>query len=155
MCCSGCGEKFHPETLCLGIEEKIISVLLEDKVGAVNFCCCECRMVPVECRVGAVGDVFAVYVQLLCAVGCLVNEMRSLKDYKVAACADRVEVSAKQQGEVNRDVNFSRDIIFNEIREINEREKRKCSLISRAFDCNSVSEVCEKFKEVAMSYVEC
>ena len=64
ICCSGCGEKFHPETLCLGIEEKVISVLLEDKIGAVNFCCCECRMVPGECRVGAVGDVSAGYAQL-------------------------------------------------------------------------------------------
>ena len=46
ICCSSCREKFHPETLCLGIEEKFISVSLEDKVGGANFCCCECRMVP-------------------------------------------------------------------------------------------------------------
>ena len=34
---SGCGEKFHPETLCMGVDEKVISVLLDDMVGAVNF----------------------------------------------------------------------------------------------------------------------
>ena len=32
--CSSCGEKFHPETLCMGVEIKVILVLLEDKVGA-------------------------------------------------------------------------------------------------------------------------
>ena len=32
--CSGSGEKFHSETLCMGVEEKVISVLLED-----NGCC--------------------------------------------------------------------------------------------------------------------
>ena len=81
-------------------------------------------------------------------VGYLVNEVRSLKDYKVAACTDRVEVSGKQRGEGNRDVNFSRDASFNEVRKVNERERRKCSLILRGFDCNSVNEVCDKFKEV-------
>ena len=67
--CSGCGEKFHPETLCMGIEEKMIFVLLEDKVGAVNFCCCECRMVSGEGHMSAVRDVSAGYAQLLRVVG--------------------------------------------------------------------------------------
>ena len=33
--CLGCGGKFHLETLCMGVEENVIFVLLEDKVGAV------------------------------------------------------------------------------------------------------------------------
>ena len=57
----------------MGIEEKVISVVLEDKVGAVNFCS-ECRMVSGECRVG---DVSAGYAQCVRVVGCLVNEVRS------------------------------------------------------------------------------
>ena len=134
----------------MGIEEKVISVLLEDKVGAVNFCYCECRMVPGGSRVGAVGNVSAGYAQLLRVVGCLVNEVHSLKDYKVAACVDqdRNVVNGKQLGEVNRDVNFSRDAIFNEVRKVNERDKHKCSIILRGFECNSVNDVCDKFKEV-------
>ena len=48
--CSGSGEKVHPKTLCGGVNEKVTSVLLDDMVGAVNFCC-ECRMVSGECRV--------------------------------------------------------------------------------------------------------
>ena len=139
--CSASEEKFHSETLCVGIEEKIISVLLEDKVGAVNFCCCECKMIPGGSRVGAVGDVSAGHAQLLRIVGCLVNEVHSLKDYNVAACVDqdRNVVNGKQRGKVNRDVNFSRDEIFNEVREVNERDKHKCSIILRGFDCNSVT----------------
>ena len=73
----------------MGIEEKVISVLLEDKIGAVNFCCCECRMATGESRVGAIGDVSAGYAQLLRVVSCLINEVRSLKVYKVTACVDR------------------------------------------------------------------
>ena len=41
-----------------------------------------------ESRVGAFVDVSAVYAQLLRVVGCLVNEVRSSKDYKEAACVD-------------------------------------------------------------------
>ena len=88
--CSACGEKFQTETLCMGVEEKVISVLLEDKVGAVNFSCCECKVVAGESRMGVIGDVVSAgYAQLLRVVGCLVNEVRSLKDYNLAACVDR------------------------------------------------------------------
>ena len=46
-------------------------------VGAVNFCCYECRMVCGEDCIGAVGDVSVGYAQLLRVVGCFVNEVRS------------------------------------------------------------------------------
>ena len=78
----------------------------------------------------------------------MVNEVRSLKDCKVAACGAQGVTSDKQMGRLNRDVNFSRDAIFNEVREVNEREKRKCSIILREFGYNSVNDVCDKFKEV-------
>ena len=56
--------------------------------------------------------------------------------------------SREQQGELNRDVNFSRDTIFNEVWKVTERERRKCSIMLRGFDCNSVNDVCVKIKEV-------
>ena len=78
-------------------------------------------MVSEEGLVGAVGDLLAGYALLLRVVGCLVSEVCSFNDHKVAASADR-GVSGKQQlAELNRDVNFSRDAIFNEVREVNER----------------------------------
>ena len=42
----------------MGVDEKIISVLLDDMVCAINFC--ECRMIS-ESRVGALEDVSAGY----------------------------------------------------------------------------------------------
>ena len=113
--CSGCEEKCHPETLCVGVEERVIFVLVEDMVGAVNFCCCECRMVSGVGCIGAVNDVSAGYAQLLHVVGCLVNEVHSLKDCKIAACRDQGVTSDKQMVGLNKDVNLSRDAIFNEV----------------------------------------
>ena len=31
--------------MCVGVEEKVVFVLLKDKVTGVNYCCCECRIV--------------------------------------------------------------------------------------------------------------
>ena len=36
--CSSCQKLFHPETQCICVEEQVIAVLLEDKVGLFNFC---------------------------------------------------------------------------------------------------------------------
>ena len=44
---------------CMDVDKKVTSVLLDDMVGAVNFCCCDSRMVSGEGRVGDVADVSA------------------------------------------------------------------------------------------------
>ena len=44
----------------MGVEKKIIDVLLDNKVCAVNFCCCVCRIVSAE-NCGYVRDVSADY----------------------------------------------------------------------------------------------
>ena len=55
---------------------------------------------------GAVSDVSVGYAQLLCVVGCLVNEVHSLKDCKVAAHRNQGVICDKQIGGLNRDVNL-------------------------------------------------
>ena len=50
-----------------------------------------------------------------------------------------------------KDVNFPRDRIFNELRDVIEREKRKYSIILRGLDYNSVN-VCDKFKDVCQIF---
>ena len=62
--------------------------------------------------------------------------------------AKHVGVADSQVTKLNGDVNFSREAIFSEVREVNEREKRTFSIILRGFDCNSVSAVRDKFKGV-------
>ena len=40
--CEGCKAGFHPDTLCLGIEDSEISVLLDNINGALVYECCLC-----------------------------------------------------------------------------------------------------------------
>ena len=51
-----------------------------------------------------------------------------------------------------RDVNISRCTIFNEVREVTEREMRKCSIMFRGIEWNSVNDVCNKLKEVCQTF---
>ena len=75
--CSGCDKKFHAETICVSVEEKVILILHEDTLGAVKFYCCGCRMAPRESQdVG--GSVSLGYAQLLRVVGTLIVQVRSL-----------------------------------------------------------------------------
>ena len=53
---------------------------------------------------GAVSDVSAGYAQLLRIVGCLVNEVCSLKDCKMAACRDQGVETMKQFIPQNRHI---------------------------------------------------
>ena len=129
----------------MGVEENAVSVLLKDKIGAINYCCCECRMVPAKGR-GA-GDVTAGYAQLLRLVGCLVNQVRGLVDSSSGNSGNVTNLNGPHV-RVSSDVKISRDAIFTEVRELNERDKRKCSIILQGFDCESVNDVCEKFNSI-------
>ena len=62
------------------------------------------------------------------------NEACSLKDYKLAACANQGVMSGKKLRKVDRDVDFPRDEIFNEVQEVIDREKHKCSIILEGFE---------------------
>ena len=75
----------------------------------------------------AVRNVSAGYAQLR-VVGCLVNEVRSLKDNSVSGHAKHVGVADSQVTKLNGDVNFSRDAIFSDVREVNERGKESSQL---------------------------
>ena len=75
--CSGC-KRLHAETICVGVDEKVILILLEDTLGAVKFCCCGCRMVPSRESQDVGGGVALGYAQLLRVVGTLVDQVRSL-----------------------------------------------------------------------------
>ena len=57
-------------------------------------------------------------------------------------------MNGKQWRADNRDVSFSRDVIFDVVQEVNEWDKCKCSIILTGFDYNSVNDICNKFNEV-------
>ena len=62
--------------------------------------------------------------------------------------ADGRNVTAlnEQQVRASSDVNITREAIYTDLREVNERDKCKCSMIWRGFECEGEIDVCEKLK---------
>ena len=57
----------------MGVEDNLIGILLNDKVCAVNLCCCKCRMISVE-DCGAVKNVSAGYTKSTDAYSVVLGE---------------------------------------------------------------------------------
>ena len=64
----------------MGVEEKVILILLEDTWGAVKFCCCGCIMASSRKSQDVGGGVALGYAQLLRVVGTLVAQVRNLME---------------------------------------------------------------------------
>ena len=90
----------------MNVEAKLANCCFNGRfVGPVNFCCCECRIVSAEGRC-VVKNVSAGYAQLLHVEGCLVNEVRNLKDYRLGMSADHTFVADLYKVKLKKDVNF-------------------------------------------------
>ena len=71
--CSSCNSCFHPDTLCLGVNREVLSVLLGNQDGAIVYRCCSCRSQNLSGQPIS-GDCSGV-AQLLKIVGELVKEV--------------------------------------------------------------------------------
>ena len=139
--CGGCGRSFHPEVLCLGVSESIIVSLLESSDGAIMYRCCQCRVgVGAGSEAGFAGAI----TQVLGIIGGIVAQVRALSEDlegirgscgRVAAVRDSRPVSLETS-------------VSEEVREVYEREKRKCSVILRGFGDVPVDQVHQLFREI-------
>ena len=121
--CHGCKAHFHPDGLCLGVDEDVIRVLRSERSGAISYHCCNCRFSD-----PAVGGGFP---QLTKIVGELVKAVKS-----------RVSDS------VSPGATAPREAIITQIREVRERDKRKDSIIFRGFGDLSADVLTSNFEVI-------
>lgn len=142
LLCYKCGSSFHAEKICVGVDDSVIKCILDDKKGAVAYLCCLCRNRRRDsdnAELSTKGDAFG---QLFTMVGCLVGQMRELMT-RVGKQGDGqsgVDVGSSVAAEM-----VSRGRLMEEVRELNEREKRKKSIIFRGFGCDNVESLQSKF----------
>ena len=146
VCCK-CGALYHAERVCVGVEEEVIRLIVEDKKGAVTYCCCLCRSGGGRNKL-KVSENEAIS-QLFNMVGGLVRQMKELSEALEHLRGGRMDVgesvgpgAAVAAGEVTR------ERLLEEVREVAEREKRKKSIILRGFDCKSDETLQIKFDRV-------
>ena len=136
--CVVCKSSFHADSMCVGVGDDAIKVLLADRGGAVTYRCCQCRL-------GDPGDSGG-YNQLVHIVGDLVRELKSLKsrDNRGNAAAPISSVDVSERG--NQQV--SRVDVLNHVRELREREEGRLYCLERFGKCIVGSRPAEVFKHL-------
>ena len=154
--CGDCCRVFHAERICLGVDQSVIDVLLNDNLGAVKYVCCKCRG---SSSVGASSKRDCGMDQILNIIGCLVSDMKKLTESvsklnlgQSPPCVVRESDPVVIAGNSDRvqEERLDRSTILSEVREIYEREKRKSSVILRGVGDISVQHAVEVFRKICL-----
>ena len=140
--CQGCSGSFHPDVLCLGVRSEVVQGLIADDEGALSYNCNECRL-----RVQAIDSgegTNVVLRQLMCSVGELAKIVRGLK---VDRNFSRDVIREPMQQAVSEacSEHIPQRAIFDQVREVREREKRADSVVFRGLGDVPLQEVSSKF----------
>ena len=146
MRCDRCDSCFHAETVCLGVNQASIDVLLGDLSGALRYVCCSCRG-GCGSGSGTASETGVAFQQLLTIVGTLVGEMRSF--FAEAKSSGSTVGSGSDQ----KSLGVDERLVVEQIREVNEREKRKYSVIFRGSRAESAEHLQTEVHEVC-SYLQ-
>lgn len=142
--CDGCKRPFHPEVVCLGVEQNAISVLLDCVNGSITYKCCVCRCSgPAEAG-GSASEVRECMKQLISIVGGLAGQVRG-----VLSSTGSVVNARKTSDTVDRrsEPLVARREVMEEVREVYEREKRASSIILRGVGDINPQELISLFEE--------
>ena len=144
--CGDCGSGFHSDSLCLGVNQSIIDVLLQDE-SAVSYRCCRCRGKPGRTSSSQDNGVVS---QMMGIIGSLVAEVRKLADSVACIRSTRGGGGDLPSPEVseNRPVPLAGNTVMSEVREVYEREKRKSFIIIRGVGDASAEEVVTIFQQI-------
>ena len=150
--CDKCSNWFHPTSMCLGLPNNVVNNLREYGGEGISFVCTECRC-STDGGTGVNGSAFKQLfetVRGLCeTVSKLSAEMRtlmhSIEQLKAGSMTPAVAA-------VSNDEHF-KTAVREEVREMEERQKRKTSIIIRGLDVDSVDHVRQTFEPVARSIV--
>ena len=151
--CNQCPKWFHPVTMCTGLKPQTIKVIQRDGGDGVRFVCNDCRCTPSNRTPpqNAAGPGINVNASQVAgasdssdagSVSQLYEMVRSIAQ-SVAALTTQVAVliskisSAPALSQTNGSCNFHRESLYAEMREFNERSKRRDSLIIRGSGAES------------------
>ena len=124
VACSGYDLCFHVDETCLGVDVEVVSCLARVKSGALQYRCCRCRS-----GVTGASGMLSAFEQHLNVVGVLSKRVGEMMD-RINETSHRFEpqsTSDRKTGIV------SREAMRMELKELQEQERRQCSVILRGF----------------------
>lgn len=145
--CDKCYVWFHPSSMCLGLPEQLVRDIGEYGGSGIAFICTDCRSQnDTEQAVDklAFRQLFQTVRQLCETVSTLSEQMSRL-------------VSGQQSSVLSRTPGDEdlRVVIREEMREMEERNKRKSSIIIRGMDVPTTTHLNEQFQQVATHLLSC
>ena len=137
--CDKCDLWFHPDPSCTGLNQQAIDTIKEFGGDGIAFICCKCRVS--QGQTSSVHDGGSID-QLFCVVKSLAES--------VAGLTGQVQTLLQHQAQVQTNPqNFQREALYTELREFDERKKRRDSLIVRGVDVASETEFVTLFGRVS------
>lgn len=151
--CDRCESWFHPKTLCLGLSETVIQTIVDNGGQGVAYISTDCRAKSLS--VGGSNGAGPAFKQLYQTVKMLCKTVETMSLQMTKLC-DLGKISAAVPTEslsVPGDVDMVRASIREEVREVEEQNKRKNSVIVRGLNVANEEEAGEKFKEVTRTLI--
>ena len=157
--CDQCTHWYHPTPQCTGLKTNAIACIQEEGGDVIRFVCSECRcntrsepragtrrnVASSDSNVSAIGQLFEMVKSIAQSVAGLTTKLESIVSSR---SSDTQHVS----GTIVTGVT-SRDSLFSEFREYEERKKRRESLIVRGIVAANDSEFSRKFGGVSSAIV--
>ena len=151
--CDRCLKKFHPRETCLGVVGQVISALLAGD-GMINYVCCDCRIggqrpgMDAPPRTGDSGlpQLLDLAKNLVSELNRIMNEVRVMRVQANNPVGENTRPNASAPPTATGMP--STNEVLAGIREIQEREKRKETVVFRGFAAMDTQQMMAKFQEV-------
>ena len=153
--CDRCDNWFHPTPACTGLNAQAINSIRECGGEAISFVCCECRSSPSSNSAQRSGNVSPASLQDPATVTQLFELVKSLAQ-SVAGLTNQVQLLVAQQTALPASVTATdsgtpcsqRESLYAELREFDERKKRRDSLIFKGAKSRNNTEFSNTFAEI-------
>ena len=156
--CSSCTRKYHSSSQCTGLKPLTVQCLREEEDTALQYTCthCRCRPLPTgsagtsdsgEWR-EAVGQVLEIVKSMASNMADMSRSVNMLLQNAHVPKNSETCPAATQVPQVSGDTPISRNDLYAEMYEFEERKKRVSSVIVRGTNANSVPDFTAKFKLV-------
>ena len=144
--CDQCSAWFHPKTECTGLSKRAIDCIQAEGGAGIRFICSACRCItPSTSQSVSLPDH-----ESLSQLHLIVKSLAE----SVAQLTTKVNMIINSNTNTNQqNSNFSRESLYTEMREFEERKKRRESLIIRGVRGNSDIEFSQVFTNICQSLV--
>ena len=157
IACVSCPLKFHASQMCVGLPIEIVNNIIQYRISGLSYNCTLCRMKPSSDGssdsqlISAFGQLFESVKGITSVVQNLSVQVSSLvSDFNSKPANTNSLPNSSSSGSASLD---NRSVIRQEVREQQERSKRKFSIIVRGIEASNADDFSSKFKILSQSLI--